>query len=565
MSDSRNQSTDLVQRHLARVATRIVGLPADERGTISLLSVITLFVLTIVLGMVINAGRNVDEKVRLQCAADAAAHSGGVVLARGMNALAFSNHLEAEVFVLAAYMRVGKSTDPAQDPTTLNFENSILDAWNTIGGIFARSSFPKFAAVGPAIQQKVPLEKDLVKSFLEMTGLQAALVGPVFEYILRGPSAQSAGSDPLGGAIPRFQRAVVLTTPRTAQLAANEVARMHGNLMSTGNLSGLEKLHARQPLAAVLWRTDVMPISAATEQDPFQRTLPVIDPSPTGPDQSSTAYLELARCQRRRWATYLWDWVWRPYLMDAFYRGIPPTGPGGATSGKMSSLAWVWDVLICGQLNKLLDQEYYGTNLPFLYVIQDSTFANAVSGLRDVCQQPNAPDGFDCNCLEGLSSMPMVPGYRQIVYGTVDQSVLERYHTFVGVVYWPRMQQKSPVFFRYPLSMDAMAFAQVSLFVPKARYACCPWATFGGVDQNGRPMYIDNYDNWPEFWSQAFQRRVPVWDLTNQDWIAKLAPATSDSLASILQSPQSQQFAPGVRIPSLGGLSSSALRKISTH
>src|SRR5262245_23198502 len=114
----------------ACVASRLRALPRDERGTISVMSVITIFALTLLLGMVINAGRQVDEKIRLQNAADAAAYSGGAVMARGLNALAFSNHLEAEVFALVAYMRAGRDAGPGKDPTTLNFENSILAAWN---------------------------------------------------------------------------------------------------------------------------------------------------------------------------------------------------------------------------------------------------------------------------------------------------------------------------------------------------------------------------------------------------------------------------------------------------
>ncbi|MGE5192085.1 MAG: pilus assembly protein TadG-related protein, partial [Deltaproteobacteria bacterium] len=318
------------------------ALSRDERGTISILSVITIFVLTFILGMVINAGREVDEKIRLQNAADAAAYSGGAVIARGLNALAFSNHVEAEVFALVAYLRAGRDAGPGKDPTTLNFENSILDAWDKVGGIFAKSSFPKFAAAGPAIQKKVPLEKDIVKKFLTMTELQSKLILGPLESILRGPNVSpGATPDPLGGVIPRFQRAVVLTTPQAAQLAASEIARLHGSMTTTGKLSGLEKLHGRQPLIAILWRTNVMPVNQGNEPDPRQRTLPVFDPSPTGPDASATTtdYLELARCQRRRWAQYQVE-LWNRYLLAPFFRGIPNPGPGGATSAKMSALYW---------------------------------------------------------------------------------------------------------------------------------------------------------------------------------------------------------------------------------
>ncbi len=546
------------------------GLPRDERGTISIMSVVTIFVFTMVLGMVINAGRQVDEKIRLQNAADAAAYSGGVVMARGLNALAFSNHLEAEVFALVAFMRAGRDAGPQHDPTTLNFENSILDAWNVVGGIFAKSSFPKFAAVGPAIQQKVPLEKDLVMRFLDMTEQQSSLLLSPLESILRGPVSQPGGSpDPLGGVIPRFQRAVVLTTPQAAQLAASEIARLHGSMTTTGKLSGLEKLHSRQPLTAVLWRTNVMPVSAGNEQDPQQRTLPVFDPSPTGPDAavSTIDYLELARCQRRRWATVLLE-LWNQYLLNPFYRGIPPQGPGGSVSGKMSALWWIWEIYTCGQLNKLLDQDYYATNVPHVYAVPN----NAFNGAAGNCQT-NLPGVYDCNCLEAGNQG--YPGYRRLMYQNVDPqqsprqpAYLDQYHSFVGVVYWPRMFQTSPAYFRYPLTSDAIAFAQVSVFVPKARYA-----QYGGqwgywTPPSGNPptrQFVPYYDNWPQSWDSLSGRWIPVWDITNQNWMAKLTPATSDSVGPILQSPLAEQFAPNVRPPSLGGLSPYLVRQINTH
>src|SRR5579863_3135963 len=84
-----SQAVELLQS----VQRRCGALHRDERGTIGIMSVVTIFTLSIVLAMVINAGRQVDDKVRLQNAADAAAYSGGVVIARGLNALAFANHL----------------------------------------------------------------------------------------------------------------------------------------------------------------------------------------------------------------------------------------------------------------------------------------------------------------------------------------------------------------------------------------------------------------------------------------------------------------------------------------
>ena len=543
------------------------------------MSVITIFALTLLLGMVVNAGREVDDKIRLQNAADAAAYSGGVVMARGLNALAFANHVEAEVFGLVAYMRTGRDAGPQKDPTTLNFENAILDAWNVAGQKFSQSSFPKFTALGPAIQQKVPLEKDLVKSFLQMTELQSSLVLGPLESILRGPNVQAGGSpDPLGGVIPRFQRAVVMTTPQAAQVAASEIARMHGSMTTTGKLSGLEKLHGRQPLTAVLWRTNIMPVSMGSEQDPEQRTLPVFDPSPTGPDATATTvdYLELSRCQRRRWATSVME-LWIENLLLPFYRGIPQGTPGGATSGKMSMLYWIWRIYACGQLNKLLDQEYYGTNIPHVYRVPNNAFIGAAQN----CQ--TQPGVYDCGCLDSGTSVQVGPGlpalrmpgmYSQMMAANVNQPELEQYHTFIGVAYWPRMSQTSPVFYRYPLSTDAVAFAQVSVFVPRSRYQLYPtqgqipagpWLHLSRLDQFGNWLTANNYDAWPQQLDQVNGRWVPVWDITNQNWIAKLSPATSDSVVSILQSPMAQQFAPGVQVPSLGGLSAYSMRQINTH
>jgi hypothetical protein len=542
------------------------ALHSDERGTISILSVITIFALMMVLGMVINAGRQVDEKVRLQNAADAAAYSGGAVIARGLNALAFSNHLEGEIFGLVAVARTFEKM--GQDPTTLNSENAILDAWNQVGQNFAASSFPKFAALGPAIQRKVPLEKELVKNFLEMGYLYSKLVKGPLESILRGPAVQPGGApDPQGGVIPRFQRAIVLNTPQTAQLAAAEIARMHGNMTSTGKVSGLEKLHGRQPLSAILWRTNAVPVSLGIENDPMQRTLPVFDPSPSSPDgqasPSDPIYIELARCQRRRWATATSD-LWMQTLLDPFYRGIPNPGPGGATSAKMSAMYWNFKAIQCGALNRLLDIEYRTTNLPHLYRVPNNGFSSNTAGF---CLSQTGV--YDCNCLQFGNPDVGLPGYVQLMYQNVDPkqnqqqpAYLEQMHSFVGVVYWPRMQQTSSLYFRYPLASDAIAFAQVSVFVPKALYMQY-YNAWGYYDSAGN--FIPYYDFAPQHWDRGAKRWYPLWDLTSQNWMVKLAPATSDNIGPILQSSLAQQFVPNVRTPSLGGIAPADLRRINTH
>ena len=87
----------------------------------SIVSVFAVMFLVMLLGMVMNVGRQVDGKIRMQNAADAAAYSGGVVLARGMNTLAFTNHLLCDVFAVTAFCakpatRTRPPTSPASWP-----------------------------------------------------------------------------------------------------------------------------------------------------------------------------------------------------------------------------------------------------------------------------------------------------------------------------------------------------------------------------------------------------------------------------------------------------------------
>ena len=94
---------------LNRLLNLPLALHRDERGVISILSVFAVLILTALLGMVMNAGRQVDGKIRMQNAADAAAYSGATVIARAMNTLAFTNHLLCETFAMTAFLREANS------------------------------------------------------------------------------------------------------------------------------------------------------------------------------------------------------------------------------------------------------------------------------------------------------------------------------------------------------------------------------------------------------------------------------------------------------------------------
>src|SRR5580704_17973960 len=97
-------------------------LHRDERGSMSIVSVFALMFLAMLLGMVMNAGRQVDGKIRMQTAADSAAYSGGVVLARGMNTLSFTIHLLCDVFAVTAFLR------EARDQNSASYSGQILAA-----------------------------------------------------------------------------------------------------------------------------------------------------------------------------------------------------------------------------------------------------------------------------------------------------------------------------------------------------------------------------------------------------------------------------------------------------
>jgi hypothetical protein len=86
-------------------STKLTRLHSDESGVISLLTVFVMLGCTWLLLWLLNSAQQLDSKVRLQNAADAAGQSGVGMLARGMNAIAFANQLEADLLAGVAVMR----------------------------------------------------------------------------------------------------------------------------------------------------------------------------------------------------------------------------------------------------------------------------------------------------------------------------------------------------------------------------------------------------------------------------------------------------------------------------
>ncbi|RMF98344.1 MAG: hypothetical protein D6741_09545 [Planctomycetota bacterium] len=320
------------------VAEQLCRLHADQRGVMSIVSVFTLLLLTILLGMVMNVGRAVDGKIRLQNAADAATYSGGAVIARGMNALAFTNHLMCDVFALTAFMR------EARDRNAEQFVPAILDAWEAEGPVFGTSGFPKFEALAPAITQKVPLERQLVQSFGDWGAAASAMILPTLEYILANEL------------IPEYQRSVVATFPDMAQAAVLETARRHGN-----------PDNGRGELLGVLWRTNGVPVGGSYEY--FDRTLPVVDPVlDMMPNQAE--YLARARDQRKSLARRYLN-AWNNEAMRFFDR-----------EAKMSQFGSLWRSFTCGQLEQLLEEHEF-TNLPFLIRTEKDDVVDSTAHLEE--------------------------------------------------------------------------------------------------------------------------------------------------------------------------------------
>lgn len=489
------------RRLAARAARGARRLHRDQGGTISILTVFTVLVLTMLLGMVMNSGRQVDGKVRMQNAADSAAYSGGVVLARGMNILAFTNHMLCDTFALTAFLREGRDRGAERKVPP------ILAAWTKAGEVLAAASFgdpsvhglrtmeQKVPAAGRAIVAKVPHEQELVRNYSEWAAAAAEELLPLCEDILRY------------NMIPEYQRAVVAAFPDVAQRAALEVARRHGR-----------PERGRGPMLAVLWRPSLcVPVAGGGTLG--DRALPVADPESDGGD-----YLQAARTARQQRA--------RRYLNQLNSQALWVFDHPAS----LSRFNDLWRGYTCGHLMKLLDQEYPYNNLPHMIH----------TGERDVAD-PSAH--------------------------------LDADFTFIAVVYARQVPPMAPRVFPSAIGGDATAFAQVRLFVPWRRLQYWPRYEGGSTDPStpfdprqstggtivGWTVGREHWRTLTDNGSPRLPDRRNAWDLFNQSWAVQLVPATHDGLAAVLQTPPPGQELAGIRLPSLGGVSTHDIRRISMH
>ena len=547
----------------------LIRLHQDQRGAISVLSVFAIFLFTILLVLIVNVGRQIDDKLRMQNAADAVAYSGATVIARGMNAIAFSNHLECETFALVAYMREGR------DRKSEKFIPEILDAWMAVGNKFASGTgnqplSQKFKLMGQQIVQKVPIERMMVQEFSQMAFVESQMTLPLFEYILAGPDFPNSNGipdrSPEGGFIPRFQRAVLQTVPHIASVASDELATRYGTTTKAQ--------HRNQDLRGLLWATNVTAVGTRDESAALTRTLPMIDPSRFGmdlaqvgesvPPNCPTCYTCsecISRKIRSRLAQqYLNNWI--THWMSPYFE-YPDNGTPryGATSAKMSNYINFWRVYTCANLKALLD-EYPHTNLPF--TMRDAP-TRPYNGGPPMNAQLTAPWDFD-----GCVQTPQHPERPCAPANPITPQMLEGSYNFVSVVYWPFQKPMFPGLFKNPMERDnntyATAFAQAAVFPPRGRFSRvnaptnwpenAPWVHLYPCPPNGmcvgylydlapgswerhtfsntNPSHIEVTWHLPPFAMNTRWEQFGQWDAFNQNWTVKLVPATAANVPTIL-------------------------------
>jgi hypothetical protein len=558
--------TEIMPQLASTISRCVKELPrrvhTDERGSISIVTVFTLLMFTMILVMIVNVGTHIDDKLKMQNASDAATYSGGVVLARGMNGLAFSNHLLSDVFAMTAFLREGR------DRNAESLVPPVLDAWTFAGETLARAEFPKFAELGPAIVDKVFKEQEAVTAYGELTAAASELSLPVFEHIL---------ADQLIG---EFQRSLLQTVPELAQSVTDEVARRHG-LLGPSSQEGSSELQTNYELArgsqrAILWRTTVLPVALGDESDPLTRTMPVVDPDPFQNDYpqllDADIYLELALRQRRNVARrFLNDWNFdrlRLFNHDA----------------RMSAYFHLWRIATCGQLERLLNIEYPVTNVPMLL-----RFTNVDEPMERLIRRAESPDeNIRLNRRRDADFPWVMNNLRDLV--DLDGYIEDNFH-FVGVTYRRHRTELGPGLFTNPLksNADAQTFSQISLFIPRPRKRLIHvgdpatddgdgtdevslGGTFGFTSQlevpRSRPPAVSPPDNdslervLRERW--LLENYPTHWDLLNQNWMVQLIPATAQRLPEILQTNPGGDFA-DVRLPNYGEDENNSLKRVNTH
>ncbi|MDG2207348.1 MAG: hypothetical protein P8K78_05540 [Pirellulales bacterium] len=475
----------------------------DEHGVMSIITLLTVLFLAFMLAMMLNVCLQADGKIRMQNSADAATYSSGVIMARGMNSLAFTNHLLCDVFALTAFLREGQNNDAAQ------LAQEILNAWESTAPEFAdadawsetspwRGEYSHVPhvnetnfdnpALDAAIAEMVPIQRQMVAHFSEWALAFSSEVLPTLEKILEQQL------------IPEYQRALTATIGDMVQQSALEMSMRHG-----GNTN-----RHRGEMGAAVWRTDASLFrSAASARYTPPVGLPVVDAST---DQGRGFYYQVALRQRKQLAeTYLNQW--NNEKLEQF-DGI----------GLMSQFANLWRGFAKGELRDLL-AEHQETNLlhviwtpPEMHLTQ-SDGPGVKINFRSADIRPTISFAWDSN---------------------KRNAFLRQQYMFIGTVYWQPRPPFLPNLFTNPLAGDRVNFAQGMLHLPVPRLAmgyseCCETVEpthFGEapysrtrVTHGGNDYGRNNYGI--------------SWNLLNQNWQFKLVPAYH-GVARVLAQPEGQ-------------------------
>ena len=193
----------------------------------------------------------------------------------------------------------------------------------------------------------------------------------------------------------------------------------------------------------------------------------------------------------------------------------------------MCQFAGLWRSFTCGQLEKLLD-ENWNRNLPH-----------------------------------------MIRAEREDVIN--DNQHLSDYFTFIAVAYREKLPQRLPGLFANPIEGDALAFAEVRVFVPKRRIAWrwhqpseYHWGGWLGPGSGGEEEQELPEGHWRVGWQGGVSEG---WDLWNQHWTTQIVPTTQPALVAILQTPPPlpQLVGAEIRLPDLGELTTEDVGRISPH
>jgi hypothetical protein len=458
-------------------------LHGDQRGTISIVTLLVLLVFTMLLIMITNVGRHADDKLKMQHAADSAAMTGGVMLARGLNGLAHTNHLLCEVFAITAYLREGQQRNAeAQVP-------NILQAWGLAGIDLLGADFDRFPPAGQALVQRIPFEQQAVTAFGDEQAAAADHFLPIFESVLEYEL------------IPEYQRTLVETVPQLAVAAAREMVRQHAKPANPGrsnrnaaNPASPQRRPGDTP-ACVLFRANTQAIGEASEAHPLLRTVPAIDPSPIGGDFGSSGhgekYFADAVEQRKDLANHYLE-LWNNQKLELFDR-----------DARMSRFGALWRIATRGQLDRLLEQDYPLTNLPF-------QIRRMIGGTH-----PNR-----------MRQMLGEGRWREV------NRHLDRDYHLLAVVYRRHLEEMGPGLFENPLAnvADAQSFAQLQVYLPEPRFVRSngQWVRWVPIRDPMTGQIIDwqpipFHENWPR-----------GWDLLSQNWTTRIMPVSLPELQPIL-------------------------------